>query len=213
MGVLLPLKISICKIIITDMKGLETPDKNVRQHLSTIEERNDKTLNTESKGTITIKEKYGTIKFERRLSHPREMVWRAITDPKDIFRWLPDYKGVFEGHKGGAIDLVNTVSGSHVTGDILVWDLRRVFEHEWHIAPNKMFPNGEPESVIRWVLKHDDDSDMLLIMTHSHLTKSTALTLAPGWHAYLDRLEAILNNQVPPDWARRFAEVKDLYSA
>ena len=193
------------------MKKLETTNKNVRQHLSTIEERNDKTLNAESKGTITIEEKYGTIKFERRLSHPRGMVWRAITDPKDIFRWLPDYKGVFEGYKGGAIDLVNTVSGSHVTGDILVCDLHRVFEHEWHIAPNKMFPNGEPKSVIRWILKHDGDSDILLIMTHSHLTKSTALTLAPGWHAYLDRLEAILNDQVPPDWAHRFAEVKELY--
>ena len=72
-----------------------------------------------------------------------------------------------------------------------------------------MFPRGEPESVIRWELK--EDSDTLLTMTHSRLTKSTALSLAPGWHAYLDRLEAILNNQVPPDWARRFAEVKKLY--
>jgi hypothetical protein len=43
------------------------------------------------------------------------------------------------------------------------------------------------------------------------LTKSTALLLAQGWHAYLDRFEAILNNQVPPDWAHRFAEVKELY--
>ncbi|WP_458719543.1 SRPBCC domain-containing protein [Candidatus Nitrosocosmicus sp. R] len=98
---------------------------------------------------------------------------------------------------------------------MLVWDLHNVFEYEWHIAPNQMFPNGEPESVIRWELKQDDDSntDTLLILTHSRLTKSTALSLAPGWHAYLDRLEAILNNQVPPDWARRFAEVKKLYSS
>jgi hypothetical protein len=87
----------------------------------------------------------------------------------------------------------------------------RVFEYEWHISPNPMFPHGEPESVIRWELKQDGDSDTLLIVTHSRLTKSTALRLAPGWHAYLDRLEAILNNQVPPDWARRFAEVKELY--
>ena len=102
--------------------------------------------------------------------------------PKDIFRWLPDYKGIFEGYNGdGAIDLVNTVSGSHVTGDILVWDLQHVFEHEWYIAPNQMFPSGEPDSVIRGELKQDEgDSDMLLIMTHSRLTKSTALTLARG---------------------------------
>ena len=52
---------------------------------------------------------------------------------------------------------------------------------------------------------------MSLSLTHSRLTKSTALRFAPGRRAYLDRLKAILNNQVPPDWARRFAEVKDLY--
>jgi len=74
-----------------------------------------------------------------------------------------------------------------------------------------MFPHGEPESLIRWELKQDGDSDTHFIVTHSRLTKSTALRFAPRWHAYIDRLETILNNQVPPDWARRFAEVKELY--
>jgi uncharacterized protein YndB with AHSA1/START domain len=187
--------------------------KNVQQRLlsHTNEKRNKKTLNTESKGEVTIEGEYGILKFERRLSHPVETVWKAITDQKEIFRWLPDYKGTFDGYNGGAIDLVNTVSGSHVTGNILVWDLHRVFEHKWHISPNQMFPHGEPESVIRWELEQDGDSDTIFIVTHCRLTKSIALRLAPGWHAYLDRLEAILNGQVPPDWAQRFAEVKELY--
>ncbi len=195
------------------MTEFEITNEYVEQNLSTDNKQNDETRNTESKGTITIEEKYGTIEFERRLSHPKEMVWKAIADPKEIFKWLPDYKGTIDGYNGGAIDLVNTVSGSHVTGDILVWDLNHIFEYEWHIAPNQMFPHGEPESVIRWELKQDGNSTTgtLLTMTHSHLTKSTALSLAPGWHAYLDRLEALLNNQVPPDWARRFSEVKELY--
>jgi hypothetical protein len=29
-----------------------------------------KTLNTESKGTMIVEEEYGTLKYERRLSHP-----------------------------------------------------------------------------------------------------------------------------------------------
>jgi hypothetical protein len=65
---------------------------------------------------------------------------------------LSGYKGTFDGYNGDAIGLINTVSGSHVTGNILVWDLHRVFEHEWHISPNPMFIHGEPESVIRWEL-------------------------------------------------------------
>jgi uncharacterized protein YndB with AHSA1/START domain len=176
------------------------------------EKPNEKTLNTESKGTITIEEGYGTLKYERRLSHPREKVWKAITDQKEIFRWLPDYKGVFDGYKGGSIDLVNTVSGSHVTGDILVSDLNHIFEHEWHISPNPAFPHGEPESLVRWELEQEGDSDTLLTVTHSRLSKPTSLIFAPGWHAYLDRLEAILNNQVPPELMCRLAELIGLYS-
>jgi len=171
---------------------------------------NAKNIVMDSKGEVIIEREYGTIKFERRLSHSREIVWKAITSQKEIFRWLPDYKGTFDGYSGGAIDLVNTVSGSRVTGRVLVSDPQRVFEHEFHIAPNQMFSHGEPESVIRWELKQDGDSDTLITVTHTRLTKSTALLLAPGWHAYVDRLEAIRNNQVPPDWARRFAEVREL---
>jgi uncharacterized protein YndB with AHSA1/START domain len=182
------------------------------QQLSSIKKPNRELSNTTSKGTIIIEGMYGTIRFERRLLHTKEIVWKAITEQKEIFRWLPDYKGTFEGYKGGTIDLINTVSGSHVTGKVLVFDLYHLFEHEWHILPNQMFPKGEPESVIKWDLKKADESDTLLTVTHSKLTKSTALTFAPGWHAYLDRLEAILDNQVPPNWAHRFAEVKELYS-
>jgi uncharacterized protein YndB with AHSA1/START domain len=193
------------------MKEIEITNKNDIQQLSSIEKPSGELPNTTSKGTIVIEEMYGTIKFERRLKHPKEMVWKVIADQADIFRWLPDYKGTFEGYNNGKIDLLNTVSGSHVTGNVLVYDLYRIFEYEWHIAPNQMFPKGEPESVIRWDLKQDGKSETLLTVTHSNLTKSTALTFAPGWHAYLDRLEAVLDNQVPPNWAHRVAEVKELY--
>ena len=71
------------------MKSIEIENENVPQHLSTQENGNEKTLNTESIGTITVEDEHGTLKYERRLSHPREIVWKAITDPKEIFRWLP----------------------------------------------------------------------------------------------------------------------------
>ncbi|WP_458719542.1 SRPBCC family protein [Candidatus Nitrosocosmicus sp. R] len=90
------------------MTKFEITNENVEQSFSSNMRRNNKTLNAESKGTITIEETHGAVKFERRLSNPKEAVWKAITDPKEIFRWLPDYKGTFDGYNGGAIDLVNT---------------------------------------------------------------------------------------------------------
>lgn len=189
-----------------------TTNKYLKQQLSSNEIRREEILKSTSKGTVIIDGNYGTIRFERQINHPKEIIWNAITDQKEIFRWLPDYKGTFEKNKDGTIDLLNVVSGSHVTGKVLSYDLYRVFEHEWHIAPNQMFSKGEPESVIRWEFEVDGKSGTLVVVTHTHLTKSTALTFAPGWHAYLDRLESVLSNQEPPNWAHRFAEVKELYS-
>lgn len=47
------------------MKSIEIENENVQWHLSTNENGNEKTLNTESKGTISIEEKYRALKFER----------------------------------------------------------------------------------------------------------------------------------------------------
>jgi uncharacterized protein YndB with AHSA1/START domain len=195
------------------MKSIEIENEKVERHISTNEKRNDKQSNFESKGTVTSKGEYVTLRYERRLSYPREVVWKAISDPIDLAGWM-NTKAVIDGRSGGTIDFVNTVSGYHTTGHILAWDPLSVFEHEWHIAPNPSLPDGEPESVIRWEFKQNGDSKTtLLTLIHSRLTKITSSWFAPGWHAYLDRLEASINNEVPPDWIQRFAELKGLYSS
>lgn len=186
-------------------------DRKVERPLPTNERRSDKP-GLESKGMVAIEGDYATLIYERQLSHPKEVVWKAITDTKELEGWM-NTKAVIDGRNGGTIDFVNAVSGFHTTGRILVWNPLRVFEHEWHISPNPSLPNGEPESVIRWELKQDGGSNTntLLTLTQNRLTKLISLRFAPGWHAYLDRLEASLNNEVLIDWMQRFAEVKELY--
>jgi uncharacterized protein YndB with AHSA1/START domain len=197
------------------MKKSETINEHGGPSLSSTGKLKDTVTNFNSRGTIIFDEKYGTIKFERRLAQPKEMIWKSITDINEISKWLPNYKGTFEGYNGGSINLVNTVSGSGVTGNILVCDPESVLEYEWHIAPSPMFPIGEPESLIRWELKSDENSskNVILSMTHRRLTKPTTLLFAPGWHVYLDRLEASLDNKIIPDWLQRLGEVKELYAA
>jgi uncharacterized protein YndB with AHSA1/START domain len=163
-------------------------------------------------GTVSIEGEYATLKFERRLAHPREVVWKAITDPKEMAQWF-NTKAIVEGHNGGTIDFVSGPAGFHTTGRILVWDPPRAFEHEWHIAPHSELPNGEPEAVIRWDLARDGEFGTLLTVTFSRLTKSTALGFAPGMHVFLDRLAAQLDHKVLPDWMQRYAIVKALYPA
>ena len=68
------------------MKEFEITNENVKQYLSSNEKRNHETPNIKSKGIITFEGKYGTLKFERRLYHPKEIVWNAITDPKEYIQ-------------------------------------------------------------------------------------------------------------------------------
>jgi uncharacterized protein YndB with AHSA1/START domain len=201
LGVLLPPRISIGITHVEHMKNIEINKKVER-------------LFPELKETVAIEGEYTTLRFERQLSYPSEIIWKAITDPKELVGWM-NTNAVIDGRNGGTIDFVNTFSGFHTTGRIFVWNPLRVFEHEWHISPNPSLPNGESESVIRWELKQNSslNTKTLLTLTHSRLTKLTSSWFAPGWHAYLDRLEASLDNEVPPDWMKRFAEVKELYSS
>lgn len=162
------------------------------------------------KGEVIIEGDYATLKYQRRLAHPREAVWKAITDPKELVMWFNN-KAVIDGRNGGTIDFVTGPAGFHTTGRILVWDPPRVFEHEWHIAPHPQLPKREVEAVIRWELVRDGDSSTILNLTFSRLTKPTALGFASGMHAFLDRLAAQLDNRALPDWEKAHDAAKRFY--
>jgi hypothetical protein len=73
------------------------------------------------RGEVIIEGRYATLKYERRLAHPREVVWKAITDPRELALWFNN-KAVINGRNGGSIDFVTGPAGFHTTGRILVWD-------------------------------------------------------------------------------------------
>jgi uncharacterized protein YndB with AHSA1/START domain len=167
------------------------------------------TTNDVKNGTVTIEGGYATLRYERRLPHPPEVVWKAITDPKELAAWF-NTKATIDPRPGGRIDFVSAPAGFHTTGRIITWDPPRVFEHEWLMDPHPDLPNGESESSIRWELVHDADGTILTV-THRRLTRGTALGFAPGMHAFLDRLAAHLNRERLPDWMERYEAVKRSY--
>ena len=59
----------------------------------------------DQKGEVIIEGDYATLKYERRLAHPREAVWKAIADPKELATWF-NIKAVIDGRNGGTIDFV-----------------------------------------------------------------------------------------------------------
>lgn len=49
---------------------------------------NDAKYNNNTKGAVIMEGEYAILRFERRLAHPRGVVWKAITDPKELAAWF-----------------------------------------------------------------------------------------------------------------------------
>lgn len=159
-------------------------------------------------GRVDIQGEKATLVFRRRLTHPPEAVWRALTDPGELVGWYMT-KAVIEGRVGGRVDLIAGPSRLHVTGRILAWDPPRLLEHEWKVAPRPELPTGE-DAVIRWELRRDGEGTVLQLQ-HRNLNRQTALGFAPGTHAFLDRLEAQLGRNQLPNWQERYTQVAPEY--
>ena len=154
-------------------------------------------------GKITVEGDRAVLTFERRLPHPIDMVWAAITEPAERARWF----GVttIDPREGGLIEMVPTgpplpPEAKRMTGRILVWDPPHVFEHEW-------CQSIVEAGVVRYELVADGGAT-LLRFSHRGLGVANAQGFLPGTHAFLDRLEAYLaGDRLLPDWAARYQDI------
>lgn len=159
-------------------------------------------------GAVTYEGDTATITFERRIRHPVEAVWAALTEPGQLARWYLTEARI-EGRPGGSLDYVSGPNRLHVTGKVLTWDPPRVFEHEWNLEPQPWMPNGE-RSLVRWELTPDGDGTVLRV-THRRLSRALASGFVAGVHAFLDRLEEQLDGLPLTDWTARVEALRASY--
>src|SRR5438309_3185686 len=134
------------------------------------------------------------VRFERRLAHPIEEVWRAVSQPEELRRWFPD----------GGVDIDLTVGGT-VTfaaegwdpdddlvpreGTVTALDRPRLLEFTWGEDP------------LRFELTPDGDG-CVLVFTQTFAGKAAAPRLAAGWTICLAGLDAALDGTTaePGEW-------------
>lgn len=157
-------------------------------------------------GSISVEGEEATITFERHLPHPVEIVWEAITEPRKRSRWFGPTS--IDPRKGGV--MITTAEGPPAPEEvrrtkavILTWNPPHVFEY-------KDEAEDVGETVVRFELEKKG-STTILRMTNSRLKPEDATGYAPGWHAFLDRLEAYLNRSELPVWGKRYGEVQAEY--
>ena len=108
------------------------------------------------------------LRFERRLDHPVERVWRAITEPSELacwfvtaVEWTPEVGEYFEA--------------VGETGEITELDRPNAFAYTW---------GGES---LRFELRPDGDG-CLLVFTHVFDDRALGAQHAAGWEMHLTRL-------------------------
>jgi uncharacterized protein YndB with AHSA1/START domain len=140
-------------------------------------------------GTIERTDAGWRLRFERRLAHAPDRVWRALTESEHLRHWMPvDIVG--ERRVGASIELPfwPEVAAKHalvaktLPGEILVWDPPSVFQWRWDTE------------VLRFELVSTGDGGTLLTLVTVVGDEPPAWSAAAGYHACLGQLGALLDD-------------------
>lgn len=178
------------------------------------------------KGTLHRTPDRHTLRFERRLAHPAEKIWRLLTDNSELAYWFPariegarepgaklrfvffdKTPEVMDDALRAVVAAAQKDAGSWppevMAGELRVYDPPRTLEYTW---------GGE---VLRFELTPRDGA-MLLVFTNTLTDESQAVKTAAGWHICFDALAGRLDGTQRPatkaeldeleaDYASRFA--------
>ena len=155
-------------------------------------------------GTLERHDDHRLIRFERRLAHPVERVWRALTDPDEISAWLA--LAELELQEGGRVVL--TWQNSDAEGNTAVArGTVSALEPPWLLEFDT-----DIHGRLRWELRPDGDSTVLTFSAEVELPDEYETKVIAGWHIHLDHLQKVLDGgridwpnwdrEHRPDWER-----------
>lgn len=154
-------------------------------------------------GSIERKADAFEVYLERAIEHPPESVWRMLTEPDALPRWLAP--GSLELFPGGAVHIDFPESGATIDSRIRALDPPRLLEYSWSSG-------DEPERPLRWQLVSTGDGTRLALTLRLPGDEDAAKSAA-GWDAHLEMLLAALEGvpiRFPVD---HFLEARARYRA
>jgi uncharacterized protein YndB with AHSA1/START domain len=136
-------------------------------------------------GTLHTVDGRPTLRFERRLEHPVEKVWQALTEPQQLSKWFPqDIEGDFTA--GGRLRfLFREGEWPAFDGEVVEVDPPRVLAYLWG------------EDVLRFELAPDGDG-CLLVFTDTIVDLGKAARDGAGWDVCLGALTSALDGGPAP---------------
>jgi uncharacterized protein YndB with AHSA1/START domain len=120
------------------------------------------------------------LRVTRRYDATPDEVWRVLTEPASIARWLATPVAV-ELAPGGAFELA-LANGSGIDARVREVVPGQVLELDWRHA-------GEEASVVRFELRADDGGTVLTL-DHARIQAPLGMAYIARWSRMLDRFDA-----------------------
>jgi uncharacterized protein YndB with AHSA1/START domain len=121
------------------------------------------------------------ISFERRLAHPVERVWDALTRPDELIGWWGDAEVELE--EGGRFTMRWLNTDDEGNGVVMHATITK-------LVPGRLLVlDGEPHGRLRWELTPDGDATLLSFRSTVELDPEFLTKVPAGWHFHLDALE------------------------
>jgi uncharacterized protein YndB with AHSA1/START domain len=122
------------------------------------------------------------IHYTRRLPHPIEKVWRAITEPEHLARWFPS---TIDGERAAGARLeFHFDEQTTLDGEMLAFEPPHLMELRWG------------EDVLRFTLRSEGDETVLELTDTTPEIGKTARDGA-GWHECLELLTTAVDGSDP----------------
>jgi uncharacterized protein YndB with AHSA1/START domain len=138
-------------------------------------------------GTIdTLDDGRYVLRYDRRLRHPVEKVWAALTDPARVEEWLA--RAEVELAEGGRVRL------EWLNGDAVAEG--RVTRLQ---PPHAIEFDTDVHGRLLWELEPDGDGTRLTLTVTAELPDDYLASVRAGWHSHLDFLDDALDGR-PVDW-------------
>ena len=132
------------------------------------------------------------LRFTRRLAHPIERVWRAVSTYDELAAWF--VAPMAFTHAGQRFEVMDQ------SGEVLRYEAPRALEWEW--GGERFSFDLEPEG-----------EGTLLTFVHVFGDRDRGADYASGWHFHLDRLETHLDGRpVPEAEAAQLVALNDSYA-
>jgi uncharacterized protein YndB with AHSA1/START domain len=141
-------------------------------------------------GVLEEQDEQTVIRFERRLAHPIDRVWAALTEPEQLASWWAEAE--VELVEGGRFDmrwLNSNEAGERFTMKATIVRLE---------PPYLLETRGEPHGLLRWELRSDGPDSTVLSFVNSvnmaggEVPDKYRTGARTGWHYHLDALAEYL---------------------